>query len=270
MLTPDQFANEYVQAFGKAAPDFKMEFVKQFELQLTDSKGSKHTCFLNNAYDVYKQNPGSLDEVLKKFIDSGLETIRGMGAPDSLDRTRIVPVVKDRKWLEEMRQAMIDRGAKEMFEVTYEDLNPDLVVIFAEDSPKNIRYFGEKDLEKAGLERNQLRQLAVENLKRLLPEIKKHGGNGLFMITAGGNFEASLLLFESLWAGLQKEVRGEIVAAVPARGLLLVTGSKDLEGIAKIKQAISKSWSKGSYRLTPNLFVYRGGRFEVFENNSPG
>ncbi len=269
-MTPGQFAREYLEAFRKAAPDLKMQFMRQMELEITKADGSKFTFFLDNAYDTYKQDPGSLSEVLQKFISAGLETSAGSEASDCLDRTRIVPVIKDRPWLEETRNAMLSRGATQMFEVTYEDLNPDLIILYAEDSPKNMRYFGEKDLEKAGIERGQLKKLAIENLKRLLPEIKMHGGNGIFMITAGGDYEASLLLIDSIWSGLQKEVKGEIVAAIPTRDLLIVTGSEDPEGIAKVKQIVSKSRAKGSYRLTPSLFVYRGGKFDLFENGTAG
>jgi len=115
------------------------------------------------------------------------------------------------------------------------------------------------------IEPGELRSLACENLKRLLPKIEYHGTNGLYMVTAGGNYEASLLLLDSIWHGGQMEVQGDIVVAIPTRDLLLVTGSKDARGIEKVKQMVKKATSRGAYRLIPQLFVYRNGKFEEYK-----
>ena len=172
---------------------------------------------------------------------------------------------KDRPWLEETRKAMMDRGAKQIAETVHEDLNSDLLILYAEDSPKNIRYFSPKDLEKARIDRKELRSLACENLKRLLPKIERSGANGLFMLTAGGDYEASLLLFDSIWSNMKKEVRGDVVVAIPSRDLLIVTGSEDSQGIEKMKQIVQKASAEGSYRLTTKLFVFHGTKLDEFK-----
>jgi uncharacterized protein YtpQ (UPF0354 family) len=52
------------------------------------------------------------------------------------------------------------------------------------------------------------------------------------MITAGGDYEASLLLFDDIWSGGQIKVEGDIVVAVPAKNVLLITGSQNRKGLA--------------------------------------
>ena len=199
---------------------------------------------------------------IRRFVTAGLETINYPS--EGVDRTRIVPVIKDRPWLEETRQALLSRGAKEVPENVYEDFSPDLIILYSEDSPKNIRYFGPKDLEAAKIDRADLRKLACENLKRLLPKIERHGTNGFYMLTAGGDYEASLLLLDSIWSGGQMDVKGEVVVAIPTRDLLLVTGSQNPQGIEKMKQMVKEALSGGAYRLTQKLFVYRNGTFNEF------
>ena len=120
---------------------------------------------------------------------------------------------------------MISRGVKKLPDNVYEDLNSDLIILYAEDSQKNIRYLTPADLEKVNIDRKELRNLACENLKKLLPKIERQGANGLYMITAGGDYEASLLLFGSMWIDMQKDVHGDVVVAIPTRDLLIVTGS---------------------------------------------
>ena len=156
---------------SKSLPGLKVEVIKDMELKMTAPNGTESTAFLDNAYDTYKQDPKSKDEIIRRFVAAGLETVASMGKSEDLDRKLIVPIIKDRPWIEETRKAMMDRGAKQIPETVYEDLNADLIILYAEDSPKNIRYFSPKDLEKAGIERKELRSLACENLKRILPKI---------------------------------------------------------------------------------------------------
>jgi uncharacterized protein YtpQ (UPF0354 family) len=261
LSSPREFTAEYAEALGKAGAGFSVEIVKDLELKVTAADGRDFTSFLDNAYDSDKQSPADKAEVIKRYVTAGIETF-GI-ARDGVNRTRIVPVIKDRPWLEETRQALLSRGAKESPENVYEDFSRDLIILYAEDSPKNIRYLGPKDLELAKVERSELRALACENLKRLLPKIERHGTGGVYMVTAGGDYEASLLLLDSIWSGGEMEVKGEVVVAIPTRDLLLVTGSKDAEGIEKVKRMVKEA-SSGVYRLTQKLFVYRSGRFEEF------
>jgi uncharacterized protein YtpQ (UPF0354 family) len=265
LLSPSAFTSEFATALRNSSPELNVEIVRDMELKVTTAAGHESTSFLDNAYETYKLDPKAKDEVIKRFVAAGLETITGLQTSESIDKTRIVPVVKDRPWIEEARNAMIARGAKKLPENVFEDLNSDLVVLYAEDSPKNIRYLEPKDLENAHIERKDLRTLACQNLKRLLPKIERHGANGLYMISAGGDYEASLLLLDSIWTDMKKEVTGDVVVAIPTRDLLVVTGSENREGIGKMKQIVQKAASEGSYRLTTKLFVFRDGHFLEFK-----
>ena len=143
VLPPSEFTREFAEALRKAGPGLRVTIVKDLELQVTSTDGHDSTSFLDNAYNEYKQDPKTKADVIQRFVTAGLEPISRIR--DGVDRTRIVPVIKDRPWLEEMRQTFMSRGAKEVPEPVYEDFSPDLIVLYAEDSPKNIRYLGPKD-----------------------------------------------------------------------------------------------------------------------------
>lgn len=262
LLTPKQFTREFAQALRHARPSLGVEIVRDLELKIASPAGGDSTSFLNNAYDTYKRDPNAKAEVIQRFVAAYLDTIGG--TEKGVDRTRIVPVIKDRPWLDETRQTLISRGAKRVPEHVYDDFTADLVVLYAEDSPRTIRYLEPKDLEAAKIERGDLRKLACENLKRLLPKIERHGTNGVYMLTADGAYEASLLLLDSIWQDARFDVQGDIVVAVPTRDVLLVAGSRDAQGIAKLKQLVEKVSNGGAYRLTQKLFVYRNGKFAEF------
>lgn len=152
IIMPNQFTLEFADALRKANPGLKLAIVRDLEVRVTSADGHGSTSFLNNAYDLYKQDPKSKADVIQRFVVAGLESFdpnRG-----GMDRTRIVPVIKDRAWLEETRQVFVSRGAKKPPEWVYEDLNPDLVVFYVQDSPKSIRYLELSDLELAKIERS--------------------------------------------------------------------------------------------------------------------
>ena len=79
---------------------------------------------------------------------------------------------------------------------------------------------------------------------------------------SGGTYEASLLLFDSIWTDGQVKVNGDIVVAVPTRDVLLVTGSKNRKGLAALRKIATKFAAEGSDPISDKLFVYRDGRFE--------
>lgn len=266
VLTPRQFTKEFAKALSQTSSGLKVEIVRDLELKVTSADGRDSTSFLHNPYDMYKQNPGAKGEIIRKFLAAHLETVAG--TKDGIDRTRIVPVIKDRPWLEETRQAMLNRGAKKTPEYVYEDFNPDLIILYAEDSPKTIRYLTPKDLDDMKILRKDLRPLACENLKRLLPMMERVGTNGFYIVRAGGDYDASLLLLDSIWNDGQIGVQGDIVVAIPMRNLLLVTGTKHPQAIEKVRQLAKDSFAEGSYRLTPKLFVYRNGKFDELKLGS--
>jgi len=167
-ISSSEFTLEFVKVLGSEAPSLKVIVKNDMELLIRDSAGKESTAFLDNAFSEYLLDPKSKTEVIKKYVLALLES-RNEETP--VDRSRIVPVVKDRPWLIEMREALKARGGKKIAENVYDDLNDELVVIYAEDSPKNIKYLSPENIATNGIRKDELRSIAVANLKKILPEI---------------------------------------------------------------------------------------------------
>ena len=93
---------------------------------------------------------------------------------------------------------------------------------------------------------------------------------GTYMLVADGSYEASLLLFDEIWTGdiwhdSGLPLSGDPVIAVPARDVLLVTGSRDERGLATLRRIAAEIVASEPYRLTDRLFIYREGRFRAFD-----
>jgi len=113
--------------------------------------------------------------------------------------------------------------------------------------------------------RDYLLRLSIDNLNSILPEINRLGGNGTYGITAGGNFEASLILTNDIWTKENFPVDGEFVIAISNRDLLFITGSNHKTEIEKIKKIAAESYNTGDHPISPYLFKWNGNRFEKFE-----
>jgi len=108
--------------------------------------------------------------------------------------------------------------------------------------------------------------LALGNLHRLLPKIEmRPGADGTFLIEAGGDYDASWLLADNIWSSGQIQVEGDIVAAVPAKNALFVTGSRNRAGVNALR-AIAGKIAAAPYGLTSTLFVYHDGKFIRFND----
>lgn len=257
-LTPAQFTDEMRKAVATALPAEKVQVKADLELRVTDGAGKELNFFLHNAYDEYVQAPDRLQEIVVRHAESLRES---SDLEAAIDRAQIVPILKDRAWIAETTQAVQERGAPQPAEYVSEEYNEQLVILYAEDRPKNIRYLTPGNLAELGIAREELRALAVTNLRRILPGVETHAGPLVSRITAGGNYEACLLLLDNVWTDGSIAVAGDPVVAIPTRDLLLVTGTKTPGGIAKLRELASKSIAEGAYRLTDGLFVYRDGKF---------
>lgn len=260
-MNPADFTEDVAHRVRAAAPQLDVKVVGELELAINMTEEGGNRAFLNNAYQMYHgESARNRSDLIDRFVRSFVEAAAGL----ERSRDAIIPIVKDRGWLEEIRQSMRQMHGTEGQDKVYEDLNDDLVVVYAIDTPSNIAYLNPDELERLDVPREELRALAVRNLRGLLPGIDVHRGDLVNMITADGNYEASLLLFADLWEREREKLRGEPVAAVPARDLLLFADSANPDAVAQLKQLAAKMRAEATYALTDRLFVLRDGNWLPF------
>jgi hypothetical protein len=261
-LTPTQFTLEFVRAFATSGASATVMLKGDLEINIRYPDGRTLTANLANAYKDYSADPARLGELVKAHVAAWSRPPSGSSGAAALDRSRIVPVVKDRQWLADLHSTLKARGIAQPPEFLVEDFADELIVVYAEDDPNRTRYLTSGEID---MDRGDLRKLAVANLKRLLPKIEMRNHDDVFsLLSAGGDYEASLLLFDDIWSGGQIKVKGDMVVAVPARDVVLVTGSQNRKGLQVVRAMAADLAAKGPHRLTTTLFVYRDGRFQRF------
>jgi uncharacterized protein YtpQ (UPF0354 family) len=169
---------------------------------------------------------------------------------DEPTANNIVPVIKPHSYL----NMTTHEGGPKVNPGVYEIYNDELVILYAMDLPNNVRGLSESDLTTLGITKESLLEIAVNNLVKMLPEVQVKGGNGLFMVMAGGNYESSLILHLDLIHEDNFKVNGDLVIAIPNRDILLVTGSNDTQNIAKVAAIANKMFTENNYPISPSLF----------------
>jgi uncharacterized protein YtpQ (UPF0354 family) len=140
----------------------------------------------------------------------------------------------------------------------------DIAVAYSVGPPYGERLVTWSDLERRDMSRRDLRRRAADNLDSLLDTVRIHGQPPALMLSFQG-FESSLLLADPFWDSLEGSVPGEIVIGVPARDVVIITGSRSRAGLEKARRAVDRVfYAGGPHLLARGLLVRRDNDWEPF------
>jgi hypothetical protein len=128
---------------------------------------------------------------------------------------------------------------------------------------------GWDDLHNLGLDERTLHRLAFGNLNAMIDTARLHGSPPALMASFHG-IESSLLLSDVFWAEIVPDLPGTPVVAVPARDVLVITGSRSPAGLAKAHRCVERVMFAGPHNsLVSDLLERRGNRWYVFDESPP-
>lgn len=261
MISEKKFTEIYRDSLKKLYPEPTYTVKQDLEIHVK-SKDIDFTHYLNNAYASYKNEPDSLAAALDMYLKTSSDLYK---KEEPIQKNRIVPVIKDAGYLDDMAITLNqDNTTNEPVELVYERYNDKLIILYGEDSKNGIGYFTQERFKESGLNKDSLLSIALKNLDSVLPAIQRNGDEGYYMLTAGGSYEASLILLKNFWTKENMPVDGQIIIAIPTRDLLLVTGSKNINAIKKMKAVTQEAWESSPYQLLPDLFIWNDKKFEPY------
>lgn len=259
MLTIEDLTESIADHVKAIAPELHVERDGSDRVRI-DTDGDHFYIGVHEAYDRYIDDPDKQDEIVTDAAERLLVMLHEKDEkPTSAD---IVPVIRDRPWLEMLRADARASGVDDI-DLVADDLNDELVVVYAFDLPSSIRFVGESELESFEVMRADLRDLAIKNLYRLVPTIGSQEFGGVLLLTAGGIYESSLLLLDYLWTDFLP-IDGSAVVAVPNRDVLLVAGENEEAGVERLREFARRSFEDEEYPIVPHLFARRDGRWVRF------
>ena len=142
----------------------------------------------------------------------------------------------------------------------------DLHLRYAFDGPKYVSSVSALDLKRLGLKRDQLLVLAVENFRRLYPGKKiEYPVPQIALVTEAGNLEPCLMLDAAFWEKESQRRGSAIVAAAPARDVLMFSDRSARGNVDLLKKlALDVHSGAGEDAVSKTVFLWNYGRWEAF------
>lgn len=255
LLSEADFAAKFAKQLIKNNKGLKIISISGLEVKSEFNEG-KYQHFLNNAYSEYINDSKFIKKIIEKYVISASE----MFLPEELlDAERILPVIKDTRFLKSLEDINADFEENHI----YEFYNEELIIFYVEDRENSIHYISKDDLEKINFSIKNLREKALENLSNDF-EMKRHGENGYYMLTVGGNYESSLILLD-IWNHENFLVEGNIVIGIPSRDVLLITGNKDSMNLHRLYDSVQNINETRDHIVSDKIFEFKNGKFIVME-----
>jgi uncharacterized protein YtpQ (UPF0354 family) len=140
----------------------------------------------------------------------------------------------------------------------------ELVVGYSIGHPHGERLMTWQDFDRMGLNRRDLRRHAASTLDYAMTGARIHGQPPALMLSFDG-VESSALLCDDFWDSLEGAVPGSIVIGMPARDVVIITGSRSPSGLSKVRRAVDRMFfAGGRHLLTQHLLVRRRRVWERF------
>jgi uncharacterized protein YtpQ (UPF0354 family) len=254
MLNETEFSQEFAKRLIQKVEGLKIHSINGLEIQTEFENSNEYKHFLDNCYSEYLREPKDIEEVLIKYLNSSDSLYK---PNETLSINNILPVIKDKRFINSIIEINPDFEKNHI----YEKYNEELFIFYVEDTETNINYLTQDDFKTLNIEQNELKKIAVKNLSESI-EIEKHGEDGYYVLLADGNYESSLILLD-IWYKENFEVKGEIVIGIPARDLIFITGTNDIEHLEKLNKTISEIYETGDHLVSAKLFEYRNEKFET-------
>jgi uncharacterized protein YtpQ (UPF0354 family) len=142
----------------------------------------------------------------------------------------------------------------------------DLHLRYSFDDPKFVSSVSARDLKRLGLKREQLLALSIENFRRLYPGRKiEQPTPEISLVTDAGDLEPCLMLDAAFWEQESKRRGAAIVAAAPARDVLMFSDRSARGNVDLLKKlAIDIQSSAGKDALSKTVYLWNFGRWEAF------
>jgi uncharacterized protein YtpQ (UPF0354 family) len=260
-LTESEFVRLFALREAAEMTGTKVRITGTREVTIKLRDGTELKQFLDNAWADARETSNRV-EVCEKYVAALKQNQTELsGSSGPLDTNSIVAVVRDDQFLQQIAKYEVRATNR----IVAEPLVADLHVAYGLDSARGMAYLTEGDRARIGLALPELRKLALTNLHRILEAPRRVGDGPVYMIVADGTYESSLLLADKLWDNQAPLVKGDLVAAVPARDVLLFTGSGSPDGLKAMRQSVDKTYKDASHVISKTLLVRRNGQWEKFE-----
>lgn len=239
--SPDKFASLLLQRLKQAVPDCDLVYNKE-AFQLCPAGDNGMLINLANLYAEYRvalpaQRRELLDNCQKTFVSA--RKLQELSEEFDDVKARIMPTVRSRSYFDILRlSAEIELNCVPPKLPIFQPINDQLVCGFVYDSGPAMRFLHNEDVETWGTTMYELMELARMNFEQQTPIGISKIGTSFYSVLGDENYGATRLIQEELLARM--EVEGDMVAVIPNRGTLMVTGTESVDGLKVMSDLLEK------------------------------
>lgn len=259
------FAEIVMRRFSKAG-------ISDFEYRAADFSiqrpGSSSAIFLHNVFQDYCQADAQGKEtILSRFINAFAAESK---IPTDLEAAKagFMPVLRDFRYISLSRLGLASRSTADIQLTPELPFAPELNILCACDFQDSMSLVNQEKLLSWGVSLETAVQIAKENLRdRTNPNGFTELRDGVHLGTWNDSYESARLILTDYFYRLP--LQGDPVAFIPNRDILFVCGELDVAAMSFIVEEGARTHFENGYPLSPNLYVLRDGRWELFLPTEP-
>lgn len=185
----------------------------------------------------------------------------------------ILPVIKSSDFIESYRKQVSAQAVPADKAVAFlpqtRPFAPDMHILYVLDLEDSMRYISVSELKERNMTLDELHRYAVDNLRCRFTELETQSDGPLNLISCGGDYDASLLLNDSVWVKLAAEMGAAPIACIPTRNTCLYTSETSAAGLSKLRDFALRFFQQGSYPISLTMLRWDLDNWTVFECGTP-
>lgn len=224
----DRFARLLIDAICRAGETRKIAYdASEFRLFVEDQPDRDMP--LGDLYSCYRAaSADARDAGLKSMVRCWFAADKPI--PDCFEDAShdLMPLIEIR-WRQELRLLLAETEGVEPASIPYQILGDDFAVVVVYDLPESVRFVDQEALDTWGVTFYEALEVAKENFRlRDHTFLGREVDDGLYISVTQDGYDASrLLLLDTI---RQFAIKGDCIAMIPSRNMLIVTGSEDQAG----------------------------------------
>ncbi|MGO1883004.1 MAG: DUF1444 domain-containing protein [Staphylococcus equorum] len=202
----------------------------------------------------YKEQKENIVDEIVYYVEEAIEQMKGEGLSE-VDSAQIMPV---------LRSPSFDKKDKDGNAFVIEEHTAETNIYYVVDLGKSYRLMDEKMLESMKLSKQQLKEMALFNVRKLdnkytTDEVK---GNIFYFINSNDGYDASRILNTTFLILIKDHCVGEILVAVPHQDVLIIADIRNKTGYDVMAHLTMEFFTKGLVPITSLSLGYDKGHFE--------
>ncbi|WP_240732931.1 DUF1444 domain-containing protein [Jeotgalibacillus sp. S-D1] len=195
----------------------------------------------------------AIDEVVY-YVEEALSVMGKETTVESAEK-QVLPVI---------RSTSFPTEASEGVPFIFDEHTAETRIFYAVDLGTTYRLIDEQFLSKQGWTKNQIKEMALFNVRSLPTSLKKDevAGNVFYFMNTNDGYDASRVLNDSFLKEMAGKIEGEMTVAVPHQDVLIIGDMRNETGYDVLAQMAMAFFANGHVPITALSFIYEEGELE--------